>query len=129
MIFIRKNKEMLKKWSKAKRRQACMCHFGSDDIVIDDYRFNNVHELPNEWNEHQEVDFYVDTHIDIYLVRIINNHKNTITFIDDGMITDIVIEKPMSNNIMYELKNIVSALKAVNIPTQIKRPLCVAFPF
>jgi hypothetical protein len=87
-----------------------------------------VHELPNEWNENQEVDFYLDTQIDIFLIRIVNNHKNSITFIDDGLITDIVIEKPMSNNIMYELKNIVSALKAINIPTQIKRPLCVAFP-
>lgn len=66
------------------QRKKHLSHFGDDDIIIDDFRLNSVHNLPLEqWSENQEVDFYMDDTVNIYLLRIVNNKDNTITLIDD----------------------------------------------
>lgn len=111
---------------KEKRCRHFKCHFGDDDIVIGTYRFNNVHELPEECQEGQEIDFYLDTGDDIYLLRLRNNSKQLITFVD-GEIIYIIIEKQISNDINLELYSIYLELKNHGIPCPLEGS--VSFPY
>ena len=43
-------------------------HFGKDDILVENYRFNPVHLL-DDFESYSEFDFYLDTGTDIYLCR------------------------------------------------------------
>ena len=52
-------------------------HFGEDDILIENYRFNPVHLL-EEFESYQEFDFYFDTGFDIYLCRFTTNAIHSI---------------------------------------------------
>ncbi len=103
------------KWNRAKRREMCSCHFGSDDIIVDGFIFNNVHVVPDVWAEDQEVDFYLDTGDDICLLRLRNNDKNQITFCE-GTIMYLVVEKKMGSNMLEELRCVVAGLRVIGIP-------------
>lgn len=102
------------KRNKKKRRKRCLCHFGDDDIVIDNIRLNSVNILPiNSWAYNQEVSFYLDDGDDIYFLIIRNNKKYTITLFamkDIRKIKDIVIQVPMKGNTIKNLQNIIKAL-------------------
>jgi hypothetical protein len=42
------------------RKNMCKCHFGDDDIIIDNYCINAVHEIPIKILEEMEFDFYIN---------------------------------------------------------------------
>lgn len=65
-------------------RKKYSIHFGKDDVIVDGIRLNPIHQLHEcEWEENQEIDFYMDDREQIYLLRIRNNDQNSISFCDD----------------------------------------------
>ncbi len=93
-------------------RKKYLCHFGEGDIMINGILLNPVHCLPEDkWSTEQEIDFYMDDSKDIYLLRIINSHKNTITLSDySNDIRYIIVRIPIINTI-EALKTITSRIK------------------
>lgn len=107
-----------------KRREICECHFGDDDIRIEGWRLNNVHVIPEYLEEDQEVDFYLDTGEDIYLLRLTKNRKNSITFCE-GDVVFIIVERLFTSDILTELSNIILLLKEKDIPENLKGQISV----
>lgn len=97
------------------QRKKHSSHFGDDDIIIDDFRLSSVHNPPLEqWSENQEVDFYMDDTVNIYLLRIVNNKDNTITLIDDehNDIRYIIVHINVDNT-LDALRRITQRLKEI----------------
>lgn len=55
----------------------------------------------------------MDTGDDIFLLRIINNEKNKISFVNDGRITYIIVETQISGKKTEILKPIVRTVRKV----------------
>jgi hypothetical protein len=88
------------------RKRECKCHFGEDDIVIENFHLNAVHEFPektpNGWEiafetesgiykqriKNLELDFYMDTKKDIYILRLQDKPENKILFINREIVTE-----------------------------------------
>jgi hypothetical protein len=103
------------------RKKNCKCHFGEDDIIIDNFHLNSVNEIPEEITKELELDFYMNTGKDIYLLRLQNNPENKILFVNNynseiTLLTYIVIRKSIFENIDKELKIIVRKLKEIKFP-------------
>lgn len=109
------------------RRQMCKEHFGSGDMVIDGYRLNPVHTINTPLAPGAELDFYMDTGEDCYLLRLRNVDKNTITLCKhlphSHNFIYIVIEKSLRLSIDAELQAIVCELKKICIPKKIYREI------
>ena len=110
--------------TKLRRRKMCEIHFSDDDIMINNFRLSPVHIISEPPYESEiEFDFYMDTGLDCYLLRIRNNLNNTITLCKhDTNYNDlicIVVEKLLLLNIDDELKCIISTLKNKEIPEKI----------
>lgn len=103
-----------------KKYEAYKCYFDENDILIENYRLNSVHIIPEQTKNITETDFYMDTGNNIYLLRIINNNQNKITFCD-GEIIYIIVEKPISLKIEKELEIIIRILEKIKIPGKIKK--------
>ena len=97
-------------------RKKYSIHFGKDDVIVDGIRMNPIHQLPDcEWEENQEIDFYMDDREQIYLLRIRNNDQNSISFYDDDYnpIRYIVVQMRVIDT--YEsLRQIIRTLKKYN---------------
>jgi len=64
---------MIAEWiERKKRKRSCKPHFGSDSIKMKDCIVALVHMISDEIYDNQELDFYVETKYDVYLLRIIN---------------------------------------------------------
>ena len=59
-----------------KRKHNCKVHFGSDSIRMKDCIVAPVHMISDEIYDNQELDFYVETKYDVYLLRIINKEDS-----------------------------------------------------
>ena len=96
-------------------RKKHLCHFGDDDIIIDNFRLNSVHIFPQEqWSKNQEVDFYIDDLSNIYLLRIINSNDNIITLIDNEYnIMRYIIVHINVENTLDALRKIIERLKEI----------------
>ena len=128
-------------FGKWKRKRECNCHFGNDDIIIQNYRLNAVHEFPqktqNGWEitfntetgvykhklEELELDFYLDTNKDIYILRIQDKPENIIIFLNREIVTNkiipmtyIIVRKKITENISEELDKIIGKLQEINFP-------------
>lgn len=96
---------------KQKRRRECLCHFGDDDIVINNIRLNPVDLFPSCWHEHTEMTFYMDDGDDIYLLTIRNSQKRILTVLYTRKeIRDIVIELPVCENNMTRIVKVLCAV-------------------
>jgi hypothetical protein len=62
-----------------------------------------------------EIDYYLNTGNNIYLLRLINSSNNRI-IVASGELDYIIVEKVFSNNIEHELKQIISKIKAISLP-------------
>ena len=115
-------------FEKMKRKKECKIHFGDDDdIIIDDIRLNLIHEFPqktpNGWEltintetriykhklKYLELDFYMDTNEDIYILRLQDNSENKIIFVNREIVSNritpmtyIIVRKKLSENINGE---------------------------
>lgn len=102
-----------------KLRKNTKIHFGKDDIIIDTFRLNAVHVIPDFWTKDTEVDFYLDTEYDIYLLRIRNNKNNKMVFCPASKLCPIiyiVVEKSFKPQEFYkELTQIVYKIKEINV--------------
>lgn len=122
-------------WSKEKRRKECAIHFGNDNFIIDGITLNAVHQYPESgWKLEQECDFYMDNGDDIFLLRIINNEKNKISFVNSGCIIYIIVETKISNkNIKESIRSILLTVQKIINDTSIcsnnVEHLNVSFPF
>jgi hypothetical protein len=110
------------------RKNKCKCHFGTDDIIIKNYRLNSIHDIAfavklyfdKKINE-LELDFYMDTGKDIYLLRLVDNSENKIMFINksnnkSSLLTYVIVMKKLSENIDKELENIIEKLNEIKFP-------------
>ncbi|MDR0434125.1 MAG: hypothetical protein LBH21_03560 [Gracilibacteraceae bacterium] len=113
---------LLGKWI---RKKECKCHFGADDILIEDFRLNAVHYLPAKLEKGIELDYYMDTGKDIYLLRLQDSIENTILFINRESVkrntamqfTYIIARKKLyDENINKELEKIIRKLKEIKFP-------------
>lgn len=120
MYFIEK---LFGKWF---RQKECKCHFGEDDIVIGNFRLNAVHYVPAKVEKGIELDYYMDTGKDIYLLRLQDNIENKIIFVNRDTITKnkrilftyIIVRKELTEelNINKELEEIVMKLETIKFP-------------
>lgn len=106
-------------WIRRKKlRRSSKAYFGKDDIIIDNFRLNAVHIIPDFWTENTEVDFYLDIGYDIYLLRIRKNKNNRMIICPASRLCPIVyiiIEKEFNPLKFYkELVWIVSKIKEIN---------------
>ena len=96
------------------------CHFGEDNIIINEFVLNAVHQIPNDISTVTEIDYYLDTGYNIYLLRLINSDKNKITVIG-GELDYIIVEKRLNSNIDNELRDIIEKIKMMNISENISQ--------
>jgi hypothetical protein len=103
------------------RKNICKCHFGEDDIIIENYYLNAVNEIPIKILEGMEFDYYMNSGKDIYILRLQNKYENKIIFVNKSnkkinLLTYIIIQKPLLENIGKELEIIVKKLNHINFP-------------
>lgn len=77
-------------WIKRKiRKKKCKVHFDSDSFQIKDYKVAPVHKIKENISYNQELDFYISTKYDTYLLRLINSNEESGVIYpskDDGVI-------------------------------------------
>ena len=121
MYFMEK---LFGKWI---RKKECKCHFGEDDIVIEEFRLNAVHYIPAKVEKGIEIDYYMNTGKDIYLLRLQDNMENKIIFVNRDLVniiknnvikfTYIIVRKRLyDKNINKELGEIIGKLKEIKFP-------------
>lgn len=93
-----------------KRKHNCKVHFGSDSIKMKDCIVAPVHMISDEIYDNQELDFYVETKYDVYLLRIINKEDSC------GIICPA-----KRDGIIYIISNL--PVNRENITKQVKRAL------
>jgi hypothetical protein len=103
------------------RKRQCKCHFGDDDIIIENFHLNAVNIIPEKMSNNLEIDFYLDTGKDIYILRLQNKQENKIFFINKynekmTLLTYIIVRKTFGRNINEELLNIIRKLKSIKFP-------------
>lgn len=97
-------------WIRRKKlRKISKTHFGSDDFMIAGFRLNAVHIIPEYIDKNQELDFYLDTGYDIYLLRLINGIKKSITVCPAKRLHPIYL----ICNILYTNQNIFEVLNYI----------------
>lgn len=103
-----------------KNQKRFQCHFGKDDIRIDNIVLNPVHILPeNQWEVNQEIDFYMNDNGNYYLLRIINNDEYTMKLCDGDEINYIIVCIPI-NDTYITLRKIIRQLKNFPYSKKIK---------
>jgi hypothetical protein len=109
------------------RKKECKCHFGEEDIIIENFRLNAVHYVPVKAEKGIELDYYMDTGKDIYLLRLQDNIENKIIFMNRELVnilnntvikfTYIIVRKKLhGKNINKELGKIIKKLKEIKFP-------------
>lgn len=110
--------------SEKQRRRKCLeCHFGDDDILVDNFRLNAVHYIDGSYPKNAEYDFYLDTGDDMYLLRLQNISENIVIFVNrenlgiDFPLTYIIVRKYLLEDIIEELKIVIRKLKNIGFDT------------
>ena len=102
---------MFTEWTERKKRKHnCKVHFGSDSIKMKDCIVASVHMISDDIYDNQELDFYVETKYDVYLLRIINKEDSR------GIICPA-----KRDGIIYIISNL--SVSRGNITKQVKRAL------
>lgn len=118
---------MITEWiERTKRKRNCKVHFGSDSFQMKDCVVAPVHLIPDDINDNQEFDFYVETKYDVYLLRIINNEgKCGIIYPakHDGIIYIVSNLQINKNNIIEQVQKTLDRLEEYDFPN-LKNPKC-----
>lgn len=111
---------MMIEWiERKKRKHNCKVHFGNDSFQIKDCIVAPVHMIPDELYDNEEIDFYVETKYDVYLLRMINNEDKS-GFIcpakQDGIIY-IICNLPINKkNIIEQLQKALNSIEEYGFP-------------
>ena len=107
-----------------KRKRNCKMHFGSDSIRMKDCIVAPVHMISDEIYDNQELDFYVETKYDVYLLRIINKEDRRGIICPakrDGIIY-IICNLPVSReNITKQIERALNSVEKYGFPN-LKNP-------
>lgn len=116
---------MITEWIERKKRKlSCKVHFDSDSIKIKEYVVAPVHIISDEIYDNQELDFYVETTYDIYLLRIINNEDSCGIICPakrDGIIYIISNLPVNTGNIYVQVQKVLNSVEKYGFPN-LKNP-------
>ena len=116
---------MIAEWiERKKRKHNCKVHFGSDSIRMKDCIVAPVHMISDEIYDNQELDFYVETKYDVYLLRIINNEDSRGIICPakrDGIIYIISNLPVNTGNIFVQVQKVLTSVEKYGFPN-LKNP-------
>ena len=117
--------KMFTEWiERKKRKRNCKVHFGSDSIKMKDCIVAPVHMISDEIYDNQELDFYVETKYDVYLLRIINKEDSCGIICPakrDGIV-DIISNLPVNTgNIFVQVQKVLTSVEKYGFPN-LKNP-------
>ena len=107
-----------------KRKRNCKVHFGSDSIKMKDCIVAPVHMISDEIYDNQELDFYVETKYDVYLLRIINKEDSCGIICPakrDGIIYIISNLPVNTGNIFVQVQKVLTSVEKYGFPN-LKNP-------
>lgn len=111
---------MMIEWiERKKRKRNCKVHFGNNSFQIKDCIVAPVHMIPDELYDNEEIDFYVETKYDVYLLRMINNEDKSGVICptkQDGIIY-IICNLPINKkNIIEQLQKALNSIEEYGFP-------------
>ena len=116
---------MITEWiERKKRKRNCKVHFGSDSIKMKDCIVAPVHMISDEIYDNQELDFYVETKYDVYLLRIINKEDSCGIICPakrDGIIYIISNLSVNTGNIFVQVQKVLTSVEKYGFPN-LKNP-------
>ena len=116
---------MIAEWiERKKRKRSCKPHFGSDSIKMKDCIVAPVHMISDEIYDNQELDFYVETKYDVYLLRIINKEDSCGIICPakrDGIIYIISNLPVNTGNIFVQVQKVLTSVEKYGFPN-LKNP-------
>ena len=116
---------MIAEWiERKKRKRSCKPHFGSDSIRMKDCIVAPVHMISDEIYDNQELDFYVETKYDVYLLRIINKEDSCGIICPakrDGIIYIISNLPVNTGNIFVQVQKVLTSVEKYGFPN-LKNP-------
>ena len=116
---------MITEWiERKKRKRNCKVHFGSDSIKMKDCIVAPVHMISDEIYDNQELNFYVETKYDVYLLRIINKEDSCGIICPakrDGIIYIISNLPVNTGNIFVQVQKVLTSVEKYGFPN-LKNP-------
>lgn len=124
-MMSQRSLKMFTEWiERKKRKRNCKVHFGSDSIKMKDCIVAPVHMILYEIYDNQELDFYVETKYDVYLLRIINKEDSCGIICPakrDGIIYIISNLPVNTGNIFVQVQKVLTSVEKYGFPN-LKNP-------
>ncbi len=124
-MMSQRSLKMFTEWiERKKRKHNCKVHFGSDSIKMKDCIVAPVHMISDEIYDNQELDFYVETKYDVYLLRIINKEDSCGIICPakrDGIIYIISNLPVNTGNIFVQVQKVLTSVEKYGFPN-LKNP-------
>ena len=124
-MMSQRSLKMFTEWiERKKRKRNCKVHFGSDSIKMKDCIVAPVHMISDEIYDNQELDFYVETKYDVYLLRIINKEDSCGIICPakrDGSIYIISNLPVNTGNIFVQVQKVLTSVEKYGFPN-LKNP-------
>jgi len=124
-MMSQRSLKMFTEWIERKnRKRNCKVHFGSDSIKMKDCIVAPVHMISDEIYDNQELDFYVETKYDVYLLRIINKEDSCGIICPakrDGIIYIISNLPVNTGNIFVQVQKVLTSVEKYGFPN-LKNP-------
>ena len=124
-MMSQRSLKMFTEWiERKKRKSSCKPHFGSDSIKMKDCIVAPVHMISDEIYDNQELDFYVETKYDVYLLRIINKEDSCGIICPakrDGIIYIISNLPVNTGNIFVQVQKVLTSVEKYGFPN-LKNP-------
>lgn len=124
-MMSQRSLKMFTEWiERKKRKRNCKVHFGSDSIKMKDCIVAPVHMISDEIYDNQELDFYVETKYDVYLLRIINKGDSCGIICPakrDGIIYIISNLPVNTGNIFVQVQKVLTSVEKYGFPN-LKNP-------
>lgn len=124
-MMSQRSLKMFTEWiERKKRKRNCKVHFGSDSIKMKDCIVAHVHMISDEIYDNQELDFYVETKYDVYLLRIINKEDSCGIICPakrDGIIYIISNLPVNTGNIFVQVQKVLTSVEKYGFPN-LKNP-------
>ena len=124
-MMSQRSLKMITEWiERKKRKRNCKVHFGSDSIKMKDCIVARDHMISDEIYDNQELDFYVETKYDVYLLRIINKEDSCGIICPakrDGIIYIISNLPVNTGNIFVQVQKVLTSVEKYGFPN-LKNP-------